>query len=74
MSDLLPRIPNFEVLRSAARKIDHNLHLLEEKFDNVSNLGLSLNPQKTKKIGEAVLDGIIEEIEEMKVSFFFEVH
>ena len=73
MSNSLPRIHNFDQLRSAARKIDDGLHLLEGKFDNVSNLGLSLDPQKTKKIGEDVLDEIIDEIEEMKVGMFFEV-
>lgn len=72
MSDLLPPIENFDELRSVARTIDEGLNFLEKKCENVVNLGLSLDPRKTKKLGEDILDELADEIEEMKVphSFF----
>lgn len=67
MSNLLFAVEHFDEAQSTARKIDEGLKHLESKFENVLNLGLSVDPPQTKKMGLDVLQELADEIEEMKV-------
>lgn len=59
-------VEDFEELRTAARKIDDGINYLEKKLSNVANLGLSVNPEKTKLDAENVLKEYEDEINEIK--------
>lgn len=61
-------VEDFAELRSSARKIDDGINYLVKKLENVTNLGLSVNPEQTKRTAVNVLKEYEDEIDEMKVS------
>lgn len=68
--DALERASEFDELREMGKKIDEGIRYLEKKLISVTDVGLSIDPVRTKIEAEEVLKEYDDEIEEMQVKAY----